>query len=174
MGKSYISYSWKELGWDVLALLRVYRKDSTLLINNRLSLQPSWHTTGSVCDCQSVVWLTITKRNHTNSCVQKLSSSEVLQDILFMSVRWWCKTDELWDVLLKHAYICRERLSLHSGGVLQGSIRYSYLAEGGDVGTDRAPHPVSLWRVSMWSALILFSSYWQWYGHWKRVFYIKK
>lgn len=111
--------------------------------------------------------LAITKRNHTNSCVQKLSSSEVLQDILFMSVRWWCKTDELWDVLLKHAYICRERLSLHSGGVLQGSIRYSCLAEGGDVGTDRAPHPVSLWRVSMWSALILFSSYWQWYGHWE-------
>lgn len=49
-------------------------------------------------------------------------SSEVSWDLLFMLVSWWCKSEMLWDVLLKHTYVCRERLSLHSGGVLQGSI----------------------------------------------------
>lgn len=77
----------------------VYRKDSTLLINNRLSLQPSWHSTGSVCECQSVVWLTMTERNPTNSCWNRPAVR--CYRMLFMSGSWWWTSEELWDVFIE-------------------------------------------------------------------------
>lgn len=77
----------------------VYRKDSTLLINNRLSLQPSWHSTGSVCECQSVVWFAMTERNPTNSCWN--CPAVRCYRMLFTSVSWWWTSEELWDVFIE-------------------------------------------------------------------------
>ncbi len=85
------------------------------------------------------------------------ASSEVSWDILFMFVSRWCKSEKLWDVLLKHAYVCRERLSLHSGGVLQGSMCSQLSAlhslsgrEGGDVGNEWLFLSLSLSLAWLW------------------------
>lgn len=115
--ESHLIYSRKGLGWEICIQHRLYRKDSTLLINNRLSLQPLWHTAGCIGGYQSVFWL-----SHALFfplwAVQKISETVclVLWDLLFMLVSWWCKSEKPRDVLLKHAYVCGERLSLHSGG----------------------------------------------------------
>lgn len=120
--ENYVSYSRKGMGREICLQHRVYQKDSTLLINNRLSLYPWWHTTGSICDYHPVFWLSHTflflhkqwKKWHRQLLKLGSVSSEVPWDILFMLVSWWCKSEKLWDVLLKRTYVCRERLSLHS------------------------------------------------------------
>lgn len=82
------------------------------------------------------------RKSHRQMLEMGSVASEVSRDLLFMLVSWWCKSEKLWDVLLKYTYVCRERLSLHSGGLSQGSMcsqlsaQYSCLAEGGDVGAE--------------------------------------
>lgn len=120
--KSFLSYSRKELGWEICLQGRVYRKDSTLLINNRLSLQPLWHATVCICYGQAFPF---SFQFFTQILGQLLKlgsvSSLVSRDILFMLVSWWYNSEKIWAVFLKHIYQCREKLSLLRRGVLRES-----------------------------------------------------
>ncbi len=126
-------------------------------------------------------------------------TSEVSWDTLFMPVSWWCKSDEkLWDVLLKHSYVCRQGAAFSAlrrrvAGIsflsTLSSVQLSDRVEAdgrvivslsvwlwrpdvqwgegagqwGGAGRREAclrlatftPHPVLMWCLSMWSALIL-------------------
>lgn len=164
--ESHLSYSRKGMGWEICLQRRVYRKDSTLLINNRLSLYPygtppSLFVTGSLCFCDHTLSFSSVSNEKTEICRQLLKlrsvSSEVPWDILFMLVGWWCKSKKLLDVLLKRNFVCRERLfSALKMCVWQGSMcsqlsaQYSCLAEGGDVGIEWLFLSCSLTLAWLW------------------------
>lgn len=103
--ESHLSYSRSELGWEICLQRRVYRKGCTLLINNRLSPLPLWHTPSCISYCQAVFWLShtfMTKNTHTppiDETREHVKSGT--GDVLFILVSWWCKSEMFyWNTLI--------------------------------------------------------------------------